>query len=88
VVIAVEGTILRARRDGAPRVLRVEVLLWSRPGPCSRVAPMPVEGSVGEKVHGVVRAVGSIVVGAMLGTLAQGIAGSHRDATVLGMAEQ
>ena len=52
VVIAVEGTILRARRGRAPRVLRAGDLLQSRPGPCSRVAPTPVEGSVEEKVRG------------------------------------
>ena len=86
-VIAVEGTVLRDRRGGAPRVLRAGVLLWSRPGPRSRVEPMPVEGSVGKKVHGVVRGVGSTVAGAVLGTFAQGAAGFH-SATVPGMAEQ
>ena len=90
VVVAspVEGTVLCVRCGGVSRVLQAGVLLWSRPGPRSRVAPMPVEGFVGEKVHGVVRGVGSTVVGAVLGTLAQGVAGSHRGATVPGMAEQ
>ena len=88
VVIAVEGPVLRARCGGAPRVLRAGVLLWSRPEPRSRVAPMPIEGSASGKVHGVVRGVGSIVAEAVLGTFAQGVAGSHRGATVLGMAEQ
>ena len=37
---------------------------------------MPIEGSAAEKVHGVVRGVGSTVMGAVLGTLAQGVAGS------------
>ena len=88
VVIAVEGIVLRARRGGAPRVLRVGVLLWSMPRPRSRVAPMPVEGFVGEKVHRVVRGVGSTVAGAVLGTFTQGVAGSHCGATVPRMAEQ
>jgi hypothetical protein len=52
VVVAVEGTVLHAWRGGVSRVLREGVLLWSRPGPCSRVAPMPVEGSAGEEVRG------------------------------------
>jgi len=88
VVIAVEGTVLLARRGGAPRVLRAGVLLWSRLGPRSRVAPIPIVGSVAGKVHGVVRGVGSIVAGAVLATFAQGVAGSHSGATVPGMTEQ
>jgi len=49
---------------------------------------MPIEGSAAGKAHGAVREVGSTVTGAVLGTFAQGIAGSHSGATVLGMAEQ
>ena len=83
-VVAVDGTILRARRGDASRVLQAGVLLRSRPGPRSRAAPMPVEGSAIEKVRGV----GSTVVGAVPGTSAQGVAGSHSVAPVLEMAEQ
>jgi len=63
-------------------------LLGSRPGPRSRVAPMPIDGSAAGKVHGVVRGVGSTVAGAVLGTFAQGVAGSHCGTTVPRMAEQ
>ena len=59
-------------------------MLRSRPEPRSRVVPMPVKGSAAEKVRGV----GSTVVGAVPGTSAQGVAGSHSVAPVLGMAEQ
>jgi hypothetical protein len=45
---------------------------------------MPVEGSAAEKVRGV----GSTMVGAVPGMSAQGAAGSHNVAPVLGMAEQ
>ena len=48
------------------------------------VVVFPVEGSVAEEVRGV----GSTVAGAVLGTSAQGVAGSHSVATVPGMAEQ
>ena len=82
--VAVEGTILQAWRGGAPRVLQAGVLLRSKPGPHSRVAPMPIEGSVAEEVRGV----GSTVAGAVPGTYAQSVVGSHSAAAVLGMAEQ
>ena len=49
---------------------------------------MPIKGSAAGKVHGVVRGVGSTVAGAVLGTFAQGVAGSHSGATMPGMAEQ
>ena len=49
---------------------------------------MPIKGSAAGKVHGVVRGVGSTVAGAVLGTFAQGAAGSHSVTTVPGMAEQ
>ena len=52
VVVVVEGTVLHACHGGVPRVLRAGVLLRSRPKLRSRVAPMPVEGSVGGKVRG------------------------------------
>ena len=81
--VAVEGTILQAWRGGAPRVLQEGVLLRSKPGPHSRVAPMPIEGSVAEEVRGV----GSTVAGAAPGTSAQGAAGSHSVDTVMGMME-
>ena len=45
---------------------------------------MPIEGSVAEEVCGV----GGTVVGAVPGTSAQGIAGYHSVAAVMGMAEQ
>ena len=84
VVVAVGGTVLQAWCGDVPRVLRARVSSWSRPEALSRVVPMPTEGSAVEKVHGV----GSIVSGVVPGTSAQGIAGSHRVATVPGMAEQ
>ena len=49
---------------------------------------MPIEGSAVGKVHGVVQGVGSTVAREVLGTFAQGVAGSHSGATVSGMAEQ
>ena len=82
--VAVEGTVLHACRGGASRVLLAGVLLWSRSVPCPRVAPTPIEGSAEEKV----RRVGSTVTRAVPGMFAQGVAGSHRVATVPGMAEQ
>ena len=84
VAVAVEGTDLQAWRGGAPRVLQAGVLLRSRLGPHSRVAPMPIEGSVAEEVRGV----GSTVAGVAPGTSARDAAGSHSVDTVLGMAEQ
>ena len=42
---------------------------------------MPIEGSVAEEVRGV----GSTVAGAVPGTSAQGVAGSHRTGAVPGM---
>ena len=45
---------------------------------------MPIEGSVAEEVCGV----GGTVAGAVLGTSAQGVAGSHSVAPVLEMVEQ
>jgi len=59
-------------------------LLWSRLEPCSRVAPVLIEGSAGEKVRGV----GSIVARAVPGMSAQDVAGSHSVRIVPGMAEQ
>ena len=50
-VAPVEGTVLCARRGGVSRVLQAEVLLRSRPGPRSRVAPMLFEGSSVGKVQ-------------------------------------
>ena len=58
-------------------------MLWSRYRPRSWVAPMPSEGSAAEKVRGV----GSTVAGAVPGTSARSVAGSHYGAAVLGMAE-
>ena len=84
VAVAVEGTVLQAWRGREPRVLQAGVLPRSRLGPCSRVAPMPIEGSAAEKVRGV----GSTVAGAALVTSTQDAAGSHSADTVLGMAEQ
>jgi hypothetical protein len=84
VAFPVEGTVLHVDVAGRRGFGRQEVLLRSRPGPHSRVAPMPVEGSAAEKVRGV----GITVVGAVPGTSAQGVAGSHSVAPVLGMAEQ
>jgi hypothetical protein len=84
VAVAVEGTILQAWRGGAPRVLQVGVLLRSKPGPHTRVAPMPIEGSVVEEVRGV----GSTVTGAVPGTFAKGVVGFHSVAAVLGITEQ
>ena len=52
VVIGVDGTVLRARRGGVSRVLQAGVLLRSRPGPRSRVVPMPIEGSAVGRVRG------------------------------------
>ena len=51
-VAPVEGTVLGARCGGVSRVLQAGVLLRSRPGPCSRVAPMLFEGSLVGKVRG------------------------------------
>ena len=49
---------------------------------------MLIDGSAAGKVHGVVRGVGSTVAGAVLGMFAQGVAGSHSGAIVLGLVEQ
>ena len=64
------------------RVLLAEVLLWSWSIPHPRVAPMLAEGSAVEEIKGV----GSTAVRAVPGTLAQGVAGSHRNGAVPGMA--
>ena len=50
VVFPVEGTVLHAVVAERRGFGRRGVSLWSRPGPRSRVAPMPVEGSAAEKV--------------------------------------
>ena len=84
VVIAVEGTVLHACCGGVPRVLRAGVLLWSRPEPRSRVAPMPFEGPEAERVQGV----GGIAAGVVPGMSAHGVAGSHSVAIVPGVAKQ
>jgi hypothetical protein len=52
VVVPVESTVPRVRRGGTPRVLQAGVLIWSRSGLRSRVAPTPFEGSCGGKAGG------------------------------------
>ena len=84
----VEGTVLCARRGGVSRVLQAGVLLRSRHGPRSRVAPMLLEGSPVGKVR---RKYGELAVQwreQCQARLAQGAAGSHSVVTVSGMAEQ
>ena len=52
VVVAVAGTVPCTRRGGVSRVLQAGVLIWSRSGLRSRVAPTPFEGSCGGKAGG------------------------------------
>ena len=67
-VVAVEGTVLCARRGSVSRVLQAGILIWSRSGPRPRVTPTPFEGSYRRKSTREVRGVGSTVVGAVPST--------------------